>query len=64
MRPELAPVLPEPGMGGFPLAYAIPKYEEDLLSFTNTSIEGRIASGLIQEKAGLLGAGTGCKNLT
>ncbi len=50
LRPELAPVIPEPGMGGFPLAYAVPKYEEDLLSFVNTWIEGRISSGLIQQK--------------
>ena len=50
LHPELAPAIPEPGMGGFPLAYAVPKYEEDLLSLVNTWIDGRISSGLIQQK--------------
>ncbi|MCI0447350.1 transporter substrate-binding domain-containing protein, partial [bacterium] len=50
LRPEFAPVIPETGMGGFPLAYAVPKYEEDLLSFINTWIDGRISSGLIKHK--------------
>jgi Na+/H+-dicarboxylate symporter/ABC-type amino acid transport substrate-binding protein len=50
LHPEFAPVIPEPGMGGFPLAYAVPKYEDDFLSFVNTWIEGRISSGLIKQK--------------
>ena len=50
LRPQFTPVIPDPGMGSFPLAYAVPKYENDLLSFVNTWIDGRIASGMIQQK--------------
>ncbi|MCI0616653.1 cation:dicarboxylase symporter family transporter [bacterium] len=50
MHPEFAPVIPDPGMGSFPLAYSVPKYEEDLLSLINTWIDGRLSSGLIKQK--------------
>ena len=50
LRPEFAPVIPDPGMGTFPLAYAVPKKENDLLALVNTWIDGRIGSGLMQQK--------------
>ena len=50
IHPKYSPVVPEPGMGSTPLAYAVPKYEEDLLTYVNTWIAGRRASGLMKER--------------
>jgi ABC-type amino acid transport substrate-binding protein len=50
IHPEFTPVIPEPGLGKFPLAYAVPKYEEDLLSMVNTWVVGRQSSGQIQKE--------------
>ncbi len=49
-HPNFAAVVPQPDFGKVPLAYPVPKGEEDLLSFVNTWVDGRRASGLLEKK--------------
>jgi Na+/H+-dicarboxylate symporter/ABC-type amino acid transport substrate-binding protein len=48
LYPELAPALPEPGIGHFTLAYAVPRGEPDLLNAVDTFIDVQRASGRLE----------------
>jgi len=45
---EFAPALPEPGIGHFTLAYAVPRGEPDLLNVVDTFVDVERASGRLE----------------
>jgi Na+/H+-dicarboxylate symporter len=48
LYPELAPALPQPGIGHFTLAYAVPRGEPDLLNTLDTFIDVQRANGRLE----------------
>jgi ABC-type amino acid transport substrate-binding protein len=48
LHPELSPTLPEPRLGRFSLAYAVPRGEPDLLNMVDTFIDTQRAVGRLE----------------
>ena len=60
LYPQLAAVVPSPGLGGVPLAFTVPAGEEDLLQLVNAWLEQVRASGLLEAKLDI-GRGKGAR---
>lgn len=50
LYPQLAAVVPSPGLGTVPIAFTVPEGEEDLLQLVNAWLEQARASGLLEQK--------------
>jgi len=61
LHPRLAAVVPSPGLGGVPLALAVPAGEEDLLQLVNAWLEQVRASGLLEAKLDYWARGKGAR---
>ena len=61
LYPQLAAVVPTPGLGGVPLAITVPAGEEDLLQLVNAWLEQVRASGLLEAKLDYWARGKGAR---
>jgi ABC-type amino acid transport substrate-binding protein len=61
LYPQLAAVVPSPGLGGVPLAITVPAGEEDLLQLVNAWLEQVRASGLLEAKLDYWARGKGAR---
>lgn len=50
LYPEFSAVVPAPGLGSVPIAFAVPRGEERLVNFVNAWLETEHSSGLVQAK--------------
>jgi polar amino acid transport system substrate-binding protein len=61
LYPQLAAVVPSPGLGGVPIAFTVPEGEEDLLQLVNAWLEDAKASGLLEAKLDYWARGKGAR---
>ena len=50
LHPQLAAVVPSPGLGSVPIAFTVPEGDEDLVQLVNAWLEQVRASGLLEAK--------------
>ena len=61
LYPQLAAVVPSPGLGSVPIAFTVPDGEEDLLQLVNAWLEQARASGLLEAKLDYWSRGRGAR---
>jgi hypothetical protein len=61
LYPQFAAVVPSPGLGAVPIAFAVPAGEEDLLQLVNAWLEQVRASGLLEAKLDYWARGKGAR---
>ena len=61
LHPQLAAVVPSPGLGSVPLAFTVPEGDEDLVQLVNAWLEQVRASGLLEAKLDYWARGKGAR---